>query len=155
MEIGNIKSSFQLISTSVLSLQVKNNLIEYNERDDGERAIDVAFEIHDVSETDSVEQHIGILDLHVTIKCGFEDEQYLSIILIQRGIFTASQDMDAATFKKMLRVNGCASLYSIARATISSISSQLFSSGCVIIPMVNFIRFHELNENNETKETKD
>ena len=47
-----------------------------------------------------------------------------------------------------MELNGCATLYSIARSFLMSTTSQVFSNGAVILPMINFFDFkNEENKN--------
>lgn len=144
MDLKEIMSEFQLVNTTIIKLDINNEILNYSEFEPGERKIDVGYSIGE--RFDNEEQLIGVLDLHTRIECDF-DGCTINIEEVLRGIFTAPRNMDEAIFKKMLSANGCASLYSIARANISTITSQAFASGCIVLPMVNFIRFYELSNN--------
>ena len=149
IDINKIKSAFQLVNTSIVSLNVDNTFYDYNERDSGKRQIDVGFIVKETAIEEETKQHLGILDLKVHIVCHFDDDRHLDLNMILRGVFSAPVEMEEDQFNIMLEQNGCASLYSVARGTIASITSQMFTCGCIIVPMVNFIKFHELIEESE------
>ncbi|HUM84641.1 MAG TPA: hypothetical protein PLN48_12850 [Lachnospiraceae bacterium] len=147
MDTRKIESDFQMLCTSVTALDIKNDFISYDERDTAiDKKIDVSYKIIAIQNQEQMERKIGILDLHTNIICKGA-EQKLTMQYVLRGFFTVPLDFDEDAFKKMLAMNGVVSLYSMARASISSITSQTFSIGTVILPMVNFLRFHEFEEN--------
>lgn len=143
MDVEKIKSEFQFIGASITSLNITNQLFQYDERRPGKKEIDVGYAIIDNQVIQEQKKRCGMLDLHVNINCTL-DEKSLQIQLVMRGIFTAPAEIAADLFEKMLKINGCTALYSMARANIGSISSQIFAVGNIVLPMVNIIRFHEL-----------
>lgn len=145
MNIKNVESSFQLLSTSIRNLSTKNSFYNYDERKPGEKTIDLAYDIVDQQYVEEYQKRMGLLDLIITIACKVGEESF-SLTMTIRGVFQADPETDESLFSKMLSINGCAALYSIARAAISSISTQLFSVGNIVLPMVNFVRFHELDK---------
>lgn len=148
MNTNEIESQFQLLNTSILSLEVVNTFFEYDEKISGNKTIDVGYNI---VRTDNIEEKnakMGILDLHITLSCEIEDKTF-SIYLISRGIFKDALETADDQFEKMLKINGCASLYTMARATINVISTQMFSYGNIVLPLVNFVKFHQMEEENK------
>lgn len=145
MDAKKIISGFQLVKAAVISLEVKNSFLEYDEHLNGSKTIDVAYQITDSRTIEEKKIHGGSLDLHVTVASKINDSAYI-IHMIYRGLFTAPSEMTFQEFSRMLKINGTASLYSMARAVLISISSQMFSGGSILLPMVNVIQFHELTE---------
>lgn len=145
MNIEKVSSQFQLLSTTVVELQATNSFLFYDERKSGKKEIDVSYSIKQVSSIEDENNRIGVLDLIITISSEIEDRKY-NFKMVIRGFFEAPLDMDENTFGNMLRVNGCAALYSTARGIICGISSQMFAVGNVVLPMVNFIHFHEIEQ---------
>jgi len=146
MNTKKVEAAFQLLTAAVTSIDIKNTFFGYDERNPGKKEIDVGFIIRDVGYDEEKELRLGILDLKVVVTSEVDDNN-ISLDMEYRGVFSAPLDMEEDAFKKMLGINGCAALYSMARATISSISSQVFSIGNIVLPMVNFIRFHEIEGN--------
>ena len=149
MNTKNVEASFQLLSTSITNLSANNSFYSYDERKPGEKTIDVAYDIVDQRFLEDRQKRMGILDLRVILESKV-GEDLISLAMTIRGVFQAEQVIDENTFYNMLRINGCAALYSIARAAISSISTQLFSVGNIVLPMVNFVRFHEIDKGSES-----
>ena len=144
---SQIEAPFQLIRTYVSDLSTHNSCLESNIGSDGERKIDVSYEISHEGNTESGD-HFAVLSLTISIETNTDDGQ-LDLDMTIHGIFTASStEISEETFEKMLRINGCSSLYSVARGIISSVSSQLFTGGNIIIPLVNFVRFREIEDEN-------
>ena len=140
---AKVESPFQLIRTFVSSLSIQNTCLETSLNTNGERKIDVSYEILHKSITDD-NNHLALLAMTIKIETKTDDGLFDLDMTIQ-GVFTASaKDTPEKVFIKMLRVNGCSALYSVARGVICSISSQLFTGGNVIIPLVNFVRFREI-----------
>ena len=149
MNTKKIESEFQLLTTSIVSLDIKNSFWGYDERASGKKEIDVGFTAHTVENDDNQEQRLGVLDLKIQITSEVENQKF-ALDMIYRGLFSAPMGMEQQLFEKMLRLNGCASLYSMARAAIGSISTQMFSVGNIVLPLVNFVRFYEIeNPGNE------
>lgn len=145
MDIQDIKSQFQLLSFMVVKLEFNNTFLIYDERKPGKKQIDVAYKICHTDVIEEKNKRIGALDLIINVSSKIDEQEY-TLKAIIRGFFDAPDEMSEDTFTQMLRINGCTALYSIGRGIISSISSQTFSFGNVVLPMVNFVRFHELEE---------
>lgn len=145
MDTKKVEAPFQLSSTFVSEFSVNNNFLSYDERIPGDKKIDVSYSIpqEPITKDNMV---AGILSLQILVHSKI-DENSLQLKLVLNGCFTEG-GTDPEEFKNHLRLNGCVALYSIARATVSSISSQLFSVGNIVLPMVNFIKFRELEKSN-------
>ena len=139
------ESSFQLLRSYVTKLNIDNSFIEYDYKKAGDRLIDVSYVLTNLDDIAELERKAGAVDLEVKINCTVESRS-VNIHLIIRGIFLTDLSMSAETFENMMKINGCTALYSVARGIISSTSAQLFSAGNIVLPMVNFIKFHERNQ---------
>lgn len=145
MDIKNVESQFQLLSSMVVHLNLNNSFLIYDERKPGKKDIDVSYKICHVAVDEEKKTRLGVLDLIVSVSSEMDDREY-ALKVVLRGFFEAPVEMSEETFERMLKVNGCTALYSIARGTIGSISAQTFSFGNIVLPMVNFVHFHELEE---------
>ena len=145
MDIDNIKAPVQLVGTSIVELLIRNSVVAYNEMMQGEKSIDISYFVRDIKPSEENNSKTGILDLIIALSAKI-DEQSFDLKMTMRGFFVIDAGCDDVTFKKILAINGCAALYSMARASISCISTQMFANGNVVLPLVNFIRFHELQE---------
>ena len=147
MDIKSVVSGFQFIGSSVKKVQITNDFITLPPIENIKKRIDVDYVIEHLGrdEKDNTIVSTIILSVHVIFRY---EKKKLDIKFDIEGGFLAPYNMDDAHFERMLSTNGCATLYSIARAIIVSMSSQLLVSGCVYLPMINI--FH-LNEEKQRK----
>lgn len=147
MNIKKHISDFRIIGTSVKNLNIKNNFIILNDEDKSiKRSFSLNHEIINISEnTDCI---IGVLDLNLKINISLNNLK-TNIILLLEGCFSSS-DKNKDNFEKMLEINGVTALYSIARSYILSISSLIYASGKITLPMLNVISYNKaLNKKND------
>ena len=144
MNINKVSADLQLLNTRITKLTVRNSLAEFNETHPGKKTIDVTYNIVE-SGTMPDGVHRAILDLKVCLKAKFKDGSF-SVTSIIRGAFQGAPALSENAFNDMLTINGCAALYSIIRGTISIISTQLFSNGNIVLPLVNFVQFREFEK---------
>lgn len=145
MDVKKVESQFQLLSSLIVSLNVNNTFLIYDERKPGDKKIDVSYEIKHTESLCEQNRQYGVLDLIIELSSAIEDDQY-NLSAVIRGFFNAPLEMSQENFIEMLKINGCAALYSVARGIIGCISSQTFSMGNIVMPMVNFVQFHELEK---------
>lgn len=144
MNTEKIKSGFQLLATSVQKIELSNNFVVLNDDTNIERSFDVSYNINDVSSDEDKEVTMGTITLNIDISIkSNENEMKLNIDL--QGCFIDDDASDFDKFREMLGVNGCASLYSIARAMILSITSQVCHGAHILIPMINVFKLVEGN----------
>lgn len=143
MKINDIQSTFQLIGTAIRKLEVNNNYVGYNDNSVEYRDLDVSYKILEVGEGEEKDELIGTLLLEIDVNVG-ENDKCMHILLAMEGGFY-SEKMEEEKFRDMLELNGCASLYSIARAMILNISSQTCEGGNLILPMINTFKLKEKN----------
>lgn len=145
MDIKNVESKFQILSSKITRLNIDNSFLIYDERKAGKKNIDVSYKICHIEDLEEKKEHFGVLDIFINIFSEIEEQKCVLNLAI-RGFFNAPLDLPQEVFEKMLKVNGCTALYSIARGMVGSISSQVFYFGNIVLPMVNFIHFHEVLE---------
>ena len=145
MDSNRIKASIQLVGTSIADLRIQNGFLAYNEMMPGEKSIDVSYNVRDIRLSQDQTKKNGLLELIISLSA-MVDERNFELFMTMRGVFEITAECEDDAFKRMLEINGCAALYSMARASISSISTQMFAVGNIVLPLVNFIRFHELQE---------
>ena len=149
MDTKNVQSSIQLIGTSIVALNIRNDLVVYGERMDGKKTIDVSYAVRDIRLSNDPSRKSGVLDLSVVLSAEINGSNF-SLEMTMRGFFEIDAACDDVRFTEILEINGCAALYSMARASISCISTQMFSVGNIVLPMVNFIHFRKLQEQEKT-----
>ena len=134
MNINNHLAEFQFIGKSIKELSVTNDFPNTNDTDAFSRSIDVDYNIVNISEKNN--QKTALMHLIVNVNLS-RDNNSTDIKYVVEGCFTAPNEISEEEFITMLSVNGCTALYSVARADISSISSHIFNSGKILLPMVN------------------
>lgn len=140
MKIDNsILAKFQMIGTRIVSLNIKNDSLSSDIISHGKKNLEISHEIV------SVELHesnllIGAVQLHISVRVVFDKAKF-SLKLVLEGGFSAPPEMGDEMFRRMLSLNGIASLYGIARAQILSITSQSFADGSLILPMIDVSRY--------------
>lgn len=150
MDVNNIIASMQLIGTSVRHLKLDNILVSANRKDKLDKKLDVTYDINELYASE--DKNIGSLILHINLNIEEEKKECVALKLDIEGgfIFKFNEDVDEENRKRqmemMLSHNGCATLYSIARAFIISLTGQMCNEGTIILPMINV---YKLNENKE------
>ena len=154
VNVEKAKSSFQLIGHVIQRFNMKNEFLQILDNDANLiRSISADYEIKGIELNEN--GWIGSILLHV--KCTVRDKKKhkISISSTIEGVFGAPSDMEEASFVKMLGINGCASLYSIMRSFIISVTGQSLHAGKIVIPMLNFFELKEQKDLVKKKPTMD
>lgn len=77
-----------------------------------------------------------MINVHVENKNNSEDNYTFKMTI--EGCFSVEKSFPVEQFKEMLRINGSAALYSIARGFIMGVSAQTMFSGQIVLPLLNF-----------------
>ena len=149
MDIEKIKSEFQFIASTITNISVKNNFVVLPEYEELKLKMDTEYEIKAIYFDDGIN---GVLSLK-TLAEAKKGKQKISISITIEGLFTDINE-DKEHFISLLKLNGCATLYSIARAQIIGLSAQSLASGHLILPMVNFFKAKELKDKKKQSEQK-
>ncbi len=149
-----IKSDFQMVSSCIKYISLKNDFYMLPEPERLSFIADAEYdEIHiSRNETGGFK---GTIDLTVTATAKLKkSKDKICIRICMKGIFMDSEAKEEEAFEQFLTLNGCASLYAIARSMIISLSSQSMSGGELILPMVNFFRMKEAKDKKETEKSE-
>lgn len=136
--IENIVSDFQILGTNIKTLNLTNDFIYFQDNnEDIDRKVGINYEILDIHQ--SHDKLIGTLlfmiDLDITDKSREDHNQIHLSLEIEGGFY--SSNLDQNVFKQMIEINGVASLFSIARSFILSVTSQAIPGSQIVIPMIN------------------
>lgn len=137
MDITECKSEFEFLGSSVKKLTLTNDFINFPYGENAERFFDVEYSLHDISEHD--EKMVGYVDLYVDVLLKSEEKQSKMQLVIE-GCFSRNKTENTeppVSFESLLSVNGCALLYSVARAVLLATTSLVFKTGSVSLPMIN------------------
>lgn len=142
---SKIMASFQMIGSRIVSLNVKNNSLSASIINVGKKELDISHQI--VSSEIQEDQYVGIIRLNVSVKIKQGKDLYSLKLVVEGGFLASKESIEKEMFEQMLSLNGIASLYGIARAHICSISSQCFTDGSLILPMIDVTKYSKaLNE---------
>lgn len=136
--IENIVSDFQILGTNIKTLNLTNDFIYFQDNnEDIDRKVGINYEILDIHQ--SHDKLIGTLlfmiDLNITDNSREDHNQIHLSLEIEGGFY--SSNLDQNVFKQMIEINGVASLFSIARSFILSVTSQAIPGSQIVIPMIN------------------
>ncbi|MGN0182915.1 MAG: hypothetical protein ACI4DP_10995 [Candidatus Ornithomonoglobus sp.] len=138
MDISNEISTFQFISSDVTNVDIQNNLFFCNlPKDTWQRTFDVDYDIEYVSNENNRWSGILGLTFSLSIDSSENDERIFSFKISVKGVFVAPISMTQEEFEGMLELNGLTALYSVARGTIASISSDVTNFERILLPMLN------------------
>lgn len=137
-----VYSEFHFVGNSIRKAIIENNLIVFYDEKEFERFLDLSHEILSVGISDEGDEISGVIDLHIDLTIEQERKTYKISMTIE-GCFTAPAEMGKDNFKEMLQINGLATLYSIARGYIQSISAQSLFGGVVLLPMLNVAEYSQ------------
>ena len=149
MNIENITANLQIIGTRIAKLNINNEFVFIDLNDENiSREIDVSYELSpafDVEDEENMTAQNIMMYIRLMI---MDDELHANIDLDLEGCFIF-EGTDKEQLQDMLTVNGTATLYSIARGIISSITSHMCANGTLLLPMINMFRLRdELNDLN-------
>ncbi len=138
MSLKNI-SPFQMLGNRIISINVDNSLFNLDEENIAQKTFDYSTEIGEILRDEKENELLGTVRLSVFIDVeGTQEEQKYSFDLTLEGCFSTTIDTSEEEFKTMLKINGSAALFSIARSFVISTSAQTCLSGQLILPMINF-----------------
>ena len=138
MNPATVQSDFQIIGARISELEVHNDFISLDVRNDIAPIIDISHSIHMGPINDDIK--LGIVELFVKVAVNKEDAHFTMRLTIEGG-FNAPSAMENGMFEKMLEINGITALYSFARSTVASITSQTFLLGSIMLPMINVTQY--------------
>lgn len=140
MNTRDMQSNFQFCGSRILRFYLQNDFVSLPPEEalhlSPDKATDVKYEIVSIEKKDG--HAVGILRLHITtVAADGESKGQLGADLWIEGCFVMVADLSPEDIRKFLIVNGSASLYSIARSFIASVTSQSLENGKLILPMIS------------------
>ncbi len=152
MNTQDFEPPFQFVGSRVLKLTQTNNFLYLTDKELN-RKVNVEYEIKNISRKEN--DLFGLLHLIIDVELkerGKSKNQYKCHLVIE-GCFVCNEDIGEDKFYKMIEINGCASLFSIARAFLISISSQSVLEGKITLPLLNVVNM--VNKRKEDLENQD
>ena len=142
-------ATLQIVGTRITNLNITNDFAAIPPDSECTLALDYEIgEINTIAESASVPDdtigYVATAVLTVTVECIGGDKS-MRIELSTEACFMY-RDEDKEAFHKLLQLNGAATLYSIARGQIISITSQCTNGGSIIVPLLNFSEVGSLTQ---------
>ena len=132
------KSHFEFIGSRIVNVEINHTYIAMDINNSKSREFELHHEIGEIF--DNGEKQFGniklMVDVHVENKNNSED--YYTFKMTIEGCFSIEKSFPVEQFKEMLRINGSAALYSIARGFILGVSAQTMFNGQIVLPLLNF-----------------
>lgn len=144
MNASEMQSWFQFCGSRVLRFSMHNDYVAMPQEDDlstsPAQSTDVKYEVVSIEKREKY--YVGILRLHITTGASSTDgntehKNEIGADLWIEGCYVMIDRLSEDDMQKMLIINGSASLYSIARSFISSVTSQSMDSGSLTLPMIS------------------
>lgn len=156
MDTKEFESSFQFIGSHINSFSQSNDFLSITSDMDLIRAVDVEYSVSDVQEADDSDL-FGVLTLFIKVnvkeKGGKRSNKKYKGNLRITGFFKSDKELGVQNFAKMLEINGCASLFSIARSFFISISAQSMLDGQITLPLLNIVNMSKRKSEIEKEKT--
>lgn len=144
---NEVLADFKLNGTSISQFTLANSIVTLGT--DAAFNLDLDVKASDVQTNHELEIQIARLLLNITCNITVPNlpEARTDLFMTMEGEFESSLKMDQDTFRSMLWANGTATLYSIARGKLEAMSSLVYHSGKITLPMINVVEF--LKQKNE------
>ena len=156
MDIKKYLSTFQFVGSRIVKFTQANDFFSIMATDELDRRLDVEYQIDSIESEKT--KFLGILSLNIKVdvkeKSNNKIKKKYKINLTIQGAFSSDIELGREQFEKMLEVNGCASLYAVARAFIMSITSQSLFDGQIILPLLNVVNMVEAKKENTAEKKK-
>lgn len=134
--INSSITNFQYVTGILEYIKLENTALHIDDKSD--RKIDMDY--GDILIKQKEDDLYGEISLTLSLKVHNSDDRGLNIDYKFKGLFTSKQSEDEDEFRELLKTNGLAVLYSMARANISTFSS-LSGVQTINIPMINVYNY--------------
>ena len=134
-------TTFQYITGVIEHLELNNTALHIN--DNPERNIDMDYSDVFINKKDT--DLCGQISLIISLSVQNQDKSGVSIKYKFKGVFLSKDTANEKEFEQLLKTNGLAVLYSMARSHIATFSS-LSGLETINIPMINVYNFIESKE---------
>lgn len=139
--VNYIASELKINGSCIKSLEVENNIFALRESD--KRKINISFIPSYLGKSPDGEERYGRVELNLNISIQSEDNNTSSIKACFAGMFSSNIRVDEEQFKNLVAINGAASLYSVARGQIETITASIFAGGKITIPLINVLDYYK------------
>ena len=143
MTIEKNISHFQMLGNRILNVKIENSYFDLSSENIIHKSFDYNSIVGSITKSENSQEQLGTVELTVKVEikgnspADIPEQKYIFELTLE-GCFSTPSSTSEDMFKDMLRVNGSAALFSIARSFIIGTSAQTCLSGQIILPMVNF-----------------
>jgi len=143
----------QIAGTRIAQLEIKNDFVMFP--DESECFLDLEYEVDTIKSFEEAgfgnESETGYVATATltTVAEGRAGDQALHVEISTEACFFCVGEYKEE-FEKLVHSNGAATLYSIVRGQIISITSQCTNGGAIILPMLNFSEVVGMTKKEET-----
>lgn len=130
-------SNFQFVTSRIIDISFHNESL--CEIEDGCKK-DIDLDYGNIIISESQKPLLGSVTLDINVNVANEENHPAKLKYSIMGVFSTTESDKVVDFEQMIKINGLATLYSIARAHIIAISS-LTGIGPINIPMINVYEF--------------
>lgn len=139
MELNRIATGIKLVGTTIKEISVENNIV--NVQKEAKRSF--GLNINEPSFENIDEGLFSQMAIDFEVEIEQAEDRNFKLELSLEGAFLSEKNTEEEDFKQLVIINGAATLISIARGKIESITSNIFDSGKVVIPFVNVIDYYK------------
>lgn len=136
-------SHFQYLTSIIEKFDFENSIVRI--KNDCKRNIDMNYD--DIAIKRKADALYGEISLSLFVCLYENDEKVVSINYKTKGLFKSTDADNEAEFKELLKINGLAVLYSLARAHITTLSSVAGIDN-INIPMINVYEYIKQKKDN-------
>ena len=140
MNLNQIIANLSIVSTALHSIEVDARMSDITEDTPMEFGLDIKYS-DPVIEGQTKYGRL-LLKINVIVKSAKKTEKPDTFQMVMEGVFAADSSMEDSKFLPLLNINGGAALYSIARAKLEAISGITYSSGKILLPMINMVEYY-------------
>lgn len=155
MDSKEFKADFQFLDSWISKSNFNNQFIKIDDEMDLSREIEVSYSTERIEY--SGDKLVGRVEMEIKFRIRETDNvpenkrKECNGELIINGLFMTTSAMKDELFDRMLELNGCATLISIARSFVISLSSQALGMGKIVLPLLNIYQMHKKAASTEKK----
>lgn len=142
LEINKIASPFQFIGCSIEKMTIENHLLCFGS--DSKVSVSMDAKETDFEYREDRGTYFGEVTLRIAVRVTTENDPVVDKFEFSLigGFLGAGKAFSEKEFHEYLKINGVATLYSMARAKIEVISASSYIFGKIVIPMVNVKQYY-------------
>lgn len=141
LDMNKITSNLQFVGSTILKLNIDNGIAVLGTDATKSFDLDIKISNHiDHNQNTLFGKVLVVVSVSITIPNN--DKKNMFQIAVEGG-FQSDDGISEEEFKKQLAINGAAALYSIVRAKMETVSAATFSSGKIILPVINIYQYYE------------